>query len=80
MKSLSSVQGAAVNSSPAKDGREKIPASGDYRIMHISRITGLSYCTCSGLTFHGQYFVGKTRLVRKEVFDYKRKTGQGVAV
>ncbi len=71
MKSLSSVQGAAETSKSEH---------GDYRISDIAKIMGVSYSTAASHSYHKEYRLGKTRLVQRAEFDYRRNTGQSVSV
>jgi hypothetical protein len=62
-----------------KDGPRKVSA-GDLTIADIAQITGASYNTCADAFYYGEYQFKGRRLIRREIWDTRRKTGQSVTV
>jgi hypothetical protein len=52
----------------------------DYSIRDIQKITGIGNNKAYTSTFHGEYYVGKKRLIRRDEFDYRRKMGLDVCI
>ncbi len=52
----------------------------DYTIADIQKIIGCGQSKAYNATYHGEYYHDKRRMVRKEIFDYRRKQGLDVCI
>lgn len=52
----------------------------DYSMQDIAKITGKSLSCVHSHFYYGEYKYGKSRLVRKEVFDNRRASGLNVTI
>jgi len=58
--------------------KENDSKQGDYTIAEIARITGCGKNKAYENTYYGEYRNGITRLIRKEIFDYRRAQGLNI--
>lgn len=52
----------------------------DYTIADIKKIIGCGNGKAYSTRYHGEYYHNGRRMVRREVFDYRRKQGLDVCV
>ncbi len=58
--------------------KPKLKLAGDFTIADIIHITGCAKDNAYSRRYHGEYFMGRRRLVRREVFLYRRSQGLNI--
>jgi nitrogen regulatory protein PII len=58
--------------------KENATNQGDYTIADVARIIGCGKNKAYNCKHHGEYSTGATRMIRRDVFDYRRAQGLNV--
>jgi hypothetical protein len=69
-----------IDSAIAKLRKEGLILQRDYEVADIIKMTDCSKTWIANKKLHGQYYIGKKRLFRREEIEYRRKLGLNLAV
>ncbi|MBN1603101.1 MAG: hypothetical protein JW915_15940 [Chitinispirillaceae bacterium] len=58
--------------------KENASNQGDYTIADVARIIGCGKNKAYACKYHGEYSAGATRMIRRDVFEYRRAQGLDV--